>query len=141
MSDNVTVNVSISYTMSGANNEGVIQLLEDSIKNQIDTNKQKILDNGLSNATIQLENKQTNGQVSFVLSTTAKAGVEQDEAGIKELIKGKKKGEVQASLQARPGIKEVEVSMSPFWVYKVPNKESRITLVFEQQGNIKSDDR
>lgn len=140
-SDNVTVNVSISYTMSGANNEGVIQLLEDSIKNQIDTNKQKILDNGLSNATIQLENKQTNGQVSFVLSTTAKAGVEQDEAGIKELIKGKKKGEVQASLQARPGIKEVEVSMSPFWVYKVPNKESRITLVFEQQGNIKSDDR
>lgn len=137
--DEVTVNVSISFTMIGASNDGVKEIVESTIGQKIDSDKQKILDNGMGSAAIRIESKQANGQVIFSLQTTAKAGVEQDEASIKESIKGKKKGEVQSILLERPGIKDVQVNMSPFWVYKVPDKDNRITLIFEQKGNTEND--
>lgn len=133
--DEVSVNVTITFTMVGANEDGVKQILEADIKQHIDATKQNILDNGLAAATIRIDNKDAKGNVSFTLQTIAKAGVEQNEADIKQAIAGKKKGEVQTILQSRPGVKEVQIQTSPFWVYKVPKKDSKITLVFEQQGN------
>lgn len=137
--EEVSVNVSITYNMVGATQEGVKQVLEAEIKKQIDTSKQNILNNGLDAATIKIDSKKNTGEVAFTLQTIAKAGVEQNESDIKELVKGKKKGDVQSALQSRPGVKEVQVKTSPFWVYKVPKKDSKITLVFEQQGNTASD--
>jgi hypothetical protein len=130
----VTVNVTLSYTMAGAQEDGVKQILEKDIKSHIDTNKQNILNNGLGKASVRIDSKKPTGEVAFTLQTVAQAGVEQNVTDIKHAIGGKKKGEVQTILQARPGVKEVQVKTSPFWVYKVPKKDSKITLVFEQQG-------
>jgi hypothetical protein len=130
----VTVNVTLNYTMAGAQEDGVKQILEKDIKSHIDTSKQNILNNGLDKASVRIDSKKPTGEVAFTLQTIAQAGVEQNEADIKHAIAGKKKGEVQTILQARPGVKEVQVKTSPFWVYKVPKKDSKITLVFEQQG-------
>ncbi len=138
-SEEVTVNVTLNYSMIGAKEDGVKQILEADIKQHIDTSKQNILNNGLDKASIRIDSKKPTGEVSFTLQASAQAGVEQNEADIKSAIKGKKKGEVQTILQARPGVKDVQVKTSPFWVYKVPKKDSKITLTFEQQGSTATD--
>lgn len=133
--EEVTVNVTLSYTMAGAQEDGVKQILEADIKQHIDTTKQNILNNGLDKASIRVDSKKPTGEVSFTLQTTAQAGVQQNEADIKQSVKGKKKGEAQTIIQSRPGVKEVQVKTSPFWVSKIPKKDSKIKLIFEQQGS------
>ena len=133
--DEVTVNVTVSYTMVGAKEDGIKQILEADIKQHIDTNKQNILNINLDEATIRIDSKKVNGETTFTLQTIAQAGVEQNESDIKQAVKGKKKGEVQAALQSRPGVKDVQVKTSPFWVSKVPKNDGKITLIFEQQGS------
>lgn len=133
--DEVTVNVTLSYTMAGASQDGVKQILEADIKQHIDTSKQNILSNGLDKATVRIDSKKPTGETSFTLQTTAQAGVEQNVADIKQSIKGKKKGDAQSAIQSRPGVKDVQIKTSPFWVSKIPKNDSKITLVFQQQGS------
>jgi hypothetical protein len=133
--DEVTVNVTIGYTMAGAKEDGVKQILEADIKQHIDTSKQNVLNNGLDKATIRVDSKKPTGEVVFTLQAVAQAGVEQNQADIKQAVKGKKKGEAQSAIQSRPGVKDVQIKTSPFWVSKVPKKDSKITLIFEQQGS------
>jgi hypothetical protein len=121
--------------MAGANQDGVKQIIEADIKQHIDTNKQNILNNGLDKATIRIDSKKPTGEVAFTLQTIAQAGVEQNQADIKQSVKGKKKGEAQSVIRSRPGVKDVQIKTGPFWVSKVPKKDSKITLVFEQQGS------
>lgn len=129
----VTVTVTAIYTMLGAKQEDVVKVLEANIKSQIDITKQNILDNGLGAASIRIEERQPSDITRFTLQTTAKAGVEQNEQVIKAAIAGKKKGEVKTIIGSRPGVRDVTVTTSPFWVSKVPSKQSKITVIFEQQ--------
>jgi len=55
-----------------------------------------------------------------------------DEAALKKQIGGLKSGEIQSLLGELPGVKEVQVKMSPFWVSKAPKKAGKITIVVEQ---------
>lgn len=129
----VTVNVTVTYTMMGAKEDGIKQLLETAINKQIDTQKQKILDNGLSKAVVNVsENKSE--QVKFTLQTSALAGVQQDVNDIKKAIAGKKRGEVQDLILARPGVKDVTVTYSPAWVYSTPKSVKKITITFQQSN-------
>ncbi len=130
----VTVTVTASFTMLGAKLDDMVKVLEANIRGQIDTSKQNILDNGLGAASIRIEERQPSGITRFTLQTTAKAGVEQNEQDIKAAIAGKKKGEVKSILGSRPGVRDVTVTTSPFWVSKVPGKQSKITIIFEQQN-------
>jgi hypothetical protein len=132
----VTVTVATTYTMYGAKQDAVTGLLEKDIKSKIDTAKQAILNNGLDKAIIRITDKNAT-QVKFGLQTVATAGVQQDSAeSIKKAIAGKKKGEVHDIILARPGVKDVTVDYSPFWVYTTPSKTSKITIIFQQSdGN------
>ncbi len=133
--DQVSVNVTVNYTMLGVKKDSVKQLLEDDIKHHIDTAKQSILDNGLDKASFQVVDKPPSGDVKIAMQTTATAGVAQDKDAIKRAVAGKKKGDVKTILQDRPGVKDVTVNFSPFWVSRTPKKLSRITVVFEQSNN------
>ena len=50
---------------------------------------------------------------------------------IKEFAKGKKYGDIQQSLEAREGIKDVDVKFSYFWVRTVPNNTDKIKVEFK----------
>jgi hypothetical protein len=128
----VNVSVTITYSMLGAKLDDVKQLVEEEAKKQIDTSKQTILDNGLDNAVFRDVNKQSNGDVKFTLQTEVVAGVQQDVAGIKKAIAGKKRGDAEAIIGSRPGVKEVNMKFSPFWVYKTPTRTGKIIIIFEQ---------
>lgn len=128
----VTVNVSITYKMSGAQQDGVQQLLEKNINEKIDTSTQNILNDGIDTALIKLTETKDGGEIVVSVKTTALAGVQQDIDAIKQSVIGKKKGEVQNILSNTPGVEDVTVEFSPFWVYKTPNSPDKITIIFQQ---------
>lgn len=134
-----TVSVVTKYTMVGAQEEGIKQLVEADIKKKIDTSKQTILDNGIEKAVIRINDKKDNGQTTFNIQVAAAAGVQQDSAeAIKKAVAGKKRGETQNIIKGRPGIKEVSVKYSPFWVYKTPNNPGKIDITFQQSDGATS---
>lgn len=136
----VTVNVATSYTMFGASQAGIKQLLEADIKKRIDTTKQTILNNGLGNAVIKVATKDKES-VQFSVEATASAGVQQDAEAIKKAVAGKKKGDIESQLSARPGVKGVTVTYSPFWVYKTPSSTKKITVNFQQSNGTTTGNR
>lgn len=131
----VNVNVVVIYTVLGVSDEAIKQLVEDDIKLHIDITKQTILDNGLAKAVFQILDKRPNGDVKLSLQAEATAGVQQDTDSIKKTAAGKKKRETIELIKSRPGVMEVEVSYSPFWVQSTPKKTSKITVIFEQKDS------
>jgi hypothetical protein len=129
---NVTVTVAVTYTMTGVQQAGIKQLLDADINKHIDVSAQKILDDGLDKATIRMTTKAPSGDVALTVQSAAVAGVQQDVNDIKKAVAGKKRGDVQSQLLARPGVKDVTVTYSPFWVYSTPKSANKITVIFQQ---------
>lgn len=128
----VTVTVTISYTELGVKKDDLKTLIEESVNKQIDTSKQSIQDNGLDKATIRLLDKKSADEVTFSIQTISVAGPQLDTEGIKREIAGKKKGATVTAIQSRPGIKDVEINYSPFWVFSTPKRLNRINVTFDQ---------
>jgi hypothetical protein len=120
--------------MLGAEQSGVKTLVENEAKKQIDTSKQSITDDGMSTATYQVFERQPNGTTRMNVKTTVVAGLQLNADQVKQEVAGKRRGEVQQILN-QPGIKDVEIKFSPFWVTKVPTNPSKITIIFENAGN------
>lgn len=131
----VTVTSIVTYSMLGVKREDLKKLVVNSAKDKIDSSKQSIADDGLDKAIYKLGEKPTDTDQKINVQTTLSTGARIDEEALKKEIAGKKKGDVQQIIGARPGVKEVEVKYSPFWVYKTPKKISKITIVFEQAEN------
>ena len=128
----VTVSSTTIYTGLGVKESYLKTLVENSAKKQIDTSKQAISDDGLSKAIFRLEDKKSATDQRFRVQSTVSTGTQIDQEALKKDIAGKKKGDVQDQISKLPGVKEVTVSYSPFWVYKTPSKPSKITIVIEQ---------
>lgn len=128
----VTVTSTTIYTMLGVKEDDLKKFVEEDAKKRIDTGKQAIRDNGLDDATIRVQQKKPNGQISMSLKTIVVAGPQLDDDAIKKEIAGKKRGQAQDIVRSRPGIKDVEIAYSPFWVQSTPKKASKITIVFKQ---------
>ncbi|HSX46540.1 MAG TPA: hypothetical protein VLF87_00950, partial [Patescibacteria group bacterium] len=130
----VTVNVTVTYSEFGVKSDDLKQVVEAEAKKHIDTGKQSIQDNGLSKAVLHAtENKSATG-VKFELKSLVTAGQQLDADGIKKQIAGKKKGDTQSIIQARPGTKDVTINYSPFWVLSTPKNTKHITIIFEQDN-------
>jgi hypothetical protein len=125
---NVSVTEVITYTMFGVREQDLKTVVDNAVKDQIDTSKQSILSEGLDKATFAVNSSSaTAAQLS--MQTTAVAGPDIDINGIKQAAKGKKPGDIKAQLNGNPGITSVDVKLSPFWVGSVPKKTSKITVV------------
>lgn len=133
--DEVNVSLTITYTMLGAKQSALKQLVEDDVNQHIDATKQTILDNGLAKAVFTILDKPPNGDVKVSMQTVALAGVQQDVNAIKKAVAGKKKGDTQTVITQRPGVKDVTINYSPFWVSSTPSKLSKITVIFEQSSS------
>lgn len=132
----VTVTQVVTYTMLGVREDDLKKLIENDVKNDIDTKKQAVTDAGLDQAVIKLESKKSETEQMISIQTIVTAGTKIDQDALKKQIAGKKKGDVQQIILSYPGVKDVDVSYSPFWVYKTPKRTSRITINFEKaEGN------
>lgn len=131
----VTVTSITTYRMLGVKRDDLKTLVVNSAKSQIDAKKQSIENDGLAKAIFRVTDKKSPTEQSLSVQSTVSTGAEVDQDALKKELAGKKKGEVQQIIGNRPGVKEVEVDYSPFWVYKTPKNPKKITFVFEQTGN------
>ncbi len=130
----VTVNLTVTYTMLGVAQSDLKQVIEADIKQKIDPITQQILDkdDGLAKASVKLKDKQSNGDLSLTIQVQVTAGPQLDTTAIKQQIAGKKTGEAVDIIRRRPGIEDVKVDYSPFWVLSVPKSTGKISVVFKQ---------
>jgi hypothetical protein len=134
-SADVTVSSVTTYTLMGVKREDLKSLVVAAAKKQFDATKQSVNDDGLDKAIFRAGDKKSPTEQAFSVQSTVSTGAAIDQDAIKKEIAGKKKGDVQQILGNRPGVKEVSVKYSPFWVYTTPSKPSKITLVFEQASS------
>lgn len=125
--DTVTVTQAVTYTMYGAKQADLDMLIKADVSTKIDTSKQSILDDGLSAATVNVVNAGT-GSVQITLQTVATVGPDIQTADIKRQAAGKRSGDVKTLINAIPGVTNVDVQLSPFWVGTVPTNTSKITV-------------
>lgn len=127
----VTVTSETTYTMIGIKQSDIKTLIEKEAGKKLDTSKQKILDDGLADAIFQIGAKKGT-KIEFGVRTKVVAGPDVNQDEIAKEIAGKKRGEAEQLISARPGIKEVKIDTKPFFNYKVPKKTSKITFVIQQ---------
>jgi len=99
---------------------------------KIDTKKQKILNYGLDTATFSVQSNTADGSL-ITIETTVSTGAELHVDAIKAQIAGKKAGDAQELIKANPGITDVTVKYSPFWVSSIPKNTKKITVVIQEQ--------
>lgn len=128
----VVVTVNVTYVMYGVKRDILTQAIEKEVKEKIDFSKQVVQNTGLDAADIRVTDKPAPGIFKLNLQTTATAGPQLDVEGIKKDVAGKKRRLTQETVAARPGVTDVKVSYSPFWVVQTPKKTSKITIIFVQ---------
>ncbi len=127
VADNVTVTEIVTYTMFGVHESDLNALIDNSVKSQIDTEKQTILTRGLDKAKFNVTNASTTA-AQIAMNTVATAGPDLDKNAITAAAAGQHPGKISDDLKNRPGVKNVTVKLSPFWVSTVPKKTDRITV-------------
>jgi len=131
-SGEVVVTSETTYTVLGVKKSDLSALVKKDVEAKIDTAKQSILDDGMDEAVARLEARKDANEATLNFQTIATAGPKLDENAIKESVRGKKKGQVQNEIGSIPGVKEVEVDYSPFWIYKTPKASKKITVIIEK---------
>lgn len=137
VADNVTVTQNVTYSMLGAQRDDLATLVTDSIKEQIDPEKQSILDDGIDSASYTVSNLTATGaQIS--IKATATAGPDLDTDQIRQEALGQKAAAIRDSLKNNPDVKDVDVKLSPFWVSSVPKNESKVIIKIEKPATTKA---
>jgi len=119
----VTVTESITYTMQGVKQSDLQSIITASVKNQISTTSQKILDYGIHSATFTAQ-----GANSVSMQDTALVGFALNQATIKSQIAGQKPATAESTIKGYAGVTDATVHLSPFWVSTIPKNTSKITV-------------
>lgn len=130
-----TANISIKITYSAlvVLKSDLKKVVTDQLNKQIDLTKQKIgTDDVLKNVTVNVQSQSspTNATLTIGEDTTAVPII--DVTSLKKQVGGKKAGDIKSLLSSYPGVKNVDVKMSPFWVSKAPSKPSHIIINLQQ---------
>jgi hypothetical protein len=133
----VSVTQTTTYTMLGAHASDLQTLLDDNIDGQINTNKQSIQNDGLTSATYGVQSVSSTG-AQLTMQATAIAGPHLSIGALTTQVAGEKPGDVKSTISANPGVTNVQVHLSPFWVSSVPKKTSKITITFQKSSNANS---
>ena len=114
------------YSILAIENRSIERTISSLAKNKIsDLNNQKIYDYGLKEVSFS----KFSGN-SVEISSNVKIGPVIDIDNLKDKIKGKKSGEVRSLIEAKEGVKNVDVKFSFFWVNTVPNDDKKINIKF-----------
>lgn len=132
-----TVTINATYTMLAVKESELLNVVKKVQESKITTATQKVYDNGLSKAKVgQLERKSPN-ESKLVFTSTATIGPFIDATTVAKEVKGKSAGETKSIIGKRPGITDVEIEYSPFWVFKTPNRLNKINIVIDGAGEVR----
>lgn len=130
--DTVTVTSVTTHTMYGVKKSDIEKFVDANIKGKIDTRKQQVLNKGVDKATFDVNTPAASGPLQVAFSAVSLAGPDIKVDTFKKQIAGKKTNDVRTIAKATPGVTDVSVKYSPFWVSKVPSKVPKITVVIEK---------
>ncbi len=126
-----TLTGTITYSIVGiANNE-----LDTYLKAALETNledqaTQRVYDTGRDKIQFSDFTKKS-GNTKVILATTGQLGPKIDDNEIKDKVKGKQYGDIQADLESISGVDSADTKFFPFWVNTVPNDPKKITVEFK----------
>lgn len=128
----VTVTIEVNYQMTGVKENDLKQLIETAAGGQNDLSRQAVVDHGLDDIVFRVVEKASATESKVNLQTLARLGPKLNDEEIKKDIIGKKRGDAEALIASRPGVKEVRIEYSPFWVLSTPKSAKKITVIVEQ---------
>lgn len=123
-----SVSAKFTYSIYAIKGDDMSQILRTEQEKQIDTNALSILDEGLSDVKVNLE-KEDNGIFELRAITTGYASPEINIDQLLEEIRGEKYSVAIDIVEDKPGVGEVSLELSPFWVFNVPSPEKTTVKV------------
>lgn len=126
-----TVTIKITYSVLAVKKTDLSQAITAALTKQIDPTKQKLDDNDvISGATIGVSNQSGPATATLNIAEETSAVPIIDTGSLAKKLAGKKSGEISAQINTIPGVKNVSVNFSPFWVSKAP-KASKIHITLQ----------
>jgi hypothetical protein len=130
--DNASVHVKITYSVLAVQKTNLETLVKSALEKQIDKKKEKLSDdNVLDGLTVTVQN-QNQANATLAISKDSTAIPILNLQAIKEQSKGKKTSQIKSFINAYPGVKNVDVKYSPFWVSSAPKNTAKITVTQNQ---------
>lgn len=135
----VSVSVEIDFIMYGISDSDIRTLLEEHMADQVNFDRQSIVDDGLESASIRISNSNDEG-ITVSIRTIVAVGTEIDEEELAEQLQGTKRSEAETLILAIEGVRDVQIDYGPFWVASTPARTQNITITVVQQGESSNDD-
>src|SRR5581483_8138260 len=125
-----SISIKITYSVLTVQKGNLKTAVTDGLNKQIDKKKQKIgTDDVLKNLSVNVQSQSSPTVALLAVSEDTTAVPIIDVSVIKKQVGGEKAGDIKAFLGNWPGIKNVDVKMSPFWVSKPPKKPKKVKLI------------
>jgi hypothetical protein len=131
----LTVTQQITYTMLGVKQSDLEQDIKANVGQQVDVSKQDIVDYGLSSASFSQPSASTNA-MTISLQDTAVVGASLNVTQIAQSVAGKKTADATSTIKSNPGVTNVSVKYSPFWVSSMPGNAKKITVHIDQPKTV-----
>jgi hypothetical protein len=136
--EKVTVTAKTTYTLLGASQDDLKKVIKSQVDEKIDTKRQDILDYGLDEANFRVESAQATA-TTVTLQATSIAGTDINLNDVKKQVAGKKANDAKEIINAYPGVTNVDVKYSPFWVKSIPGNTAKITITVEKPSSTDAD--
>lgn len=127
----VTITQKTTYTLVGTRQADLKKLIDNAVSEEIDLTKQSILDYGIEDAVFKMQSQQ-NTKTLILFEGNVVAGSDLNTNEIKSQVAGKKANTAKEVIGKYPGVTEVKVDYSPFWVKSIPKNQGKITVTVEQ---------
>ena len=129
-----TLSSTINYKMYALEASEIGNFIDNYLKDQFDDKSdRRIYANGADKASTQDIVKSKDGAILTIVAS-AKVGPKLEEKAIKDLVRGKKFGDIQSAIQSIEGVENVDVKFTPFWLSTVPDDTKRISVQFKVNG-------
>lgn len=126
-----TLTANASFNILTIPRETLLKAVEDFQQAALEGGDQRIYENGMDNLVFSVL-EQEGSKTEIRLSTNGYIGPELDPAQLAEAVSGQRYSQVVETLKSRPGVIDVEVEFSPFWVFSAPRPD-KITINFDIQ--------
>lgn len=130
--EQVTVSVERTYTMLGVNRDDLSALVKSDVEDEANDRSLQVQDDGIDQGVFRIVagGDDSNTPVSMQLQVALGPKIDTDQ--LKQQIAGKKKGDVRNIVTAIQGVKEADISYSPFWVSNAPKNVEKIQIEFKE---------
>lgn len=124
---------STTFSMTAIAKSELETYLNDALKKQVINDKnQRVYNNGIDKVVLSGYLKTDSG-ATINVAATGKIGPNINQDSIKQQVKGKRFGDIQALISGIEGVSNVDVKFSYFWVATVPNDVNKIDVEFKLQ--------